>query len=96
MAPLTKPPLDGLKVTVNVLLWLGASVSGVDIPLTPTPAPLVLTDVTEMFCPHVFLIVTTCELICPIVTLPKEMLLGPATNCPPASPIPTRLAICGL
>ena len=96
MAPLTEPLLDGSKVTVNVVLWLGASVSGVEIPLTPTPAPLVLTDVTEMSCSHEFVIVTDCEPVCPIVTLPKEMLLGPATSCPPVSPVPARLTTCGL
>jgi hypothetical protein len=95
MAPLAEPLLEGLNVTVNVLLWSGASVNGVEIPLTPTPAPLVLADVTEMLCPHVFLIVTNCEPICPIVTLPKAMLLGPATSCPPVAPVPARLTTCG-
>jgi hypothetical protein len=88
--------LDGSKVTLNVLLWFGASINGVEMPPSPNPAPPVLTEVTETFWPPGFEIVRDCELIWPIVTVPKEMLVGLSTNCPAVTPVPLSATTCGL
>jgi hypothetical protein len=88
--------LVGSKVTPNVLLWFGERINGTEMPLSPNPAPLVPTEVTETFLPPGFEIVRDRELTCPVVTVPNEMLVGLSTSSPVVTPAPLSVTTCGL
>ena len=63
-------------------------VSGVLIPLTLNPVPLIATWDTVTLVPPVLLIVSETDCCVPTVTLPKASLEGLLANCPAAIPAP--------
>jgi len=74
--PVTEPLAIGEKVTVKVVVLEAARITGVVIPLSEKPAPPTVTCETEMLDEDGLLNVTTCDLLEPIVTLPKDWLAG--------------------
>lgn len=88
-------PLDcGTKVTVNVVLWLALSVSGVEIPLSWNPVPLTEACETSTLAVPMLVSVTICDCVDPTVILPKDSLVGLSASCPGASaavvPVPVN------
>jgi hypothetical protein len=96
IVPFTEPLTDGEKATVNVVLWAGARGRGVEIPLTAKSPLLMLIDEMVVVLPPEFVTVTLCELDWPIVTVPKERLLGDAASTPEVTPVPLNDTFCGL
>lgn len=78
--PLTAPPVIGANITLNVVFPPAAIVTGRERPfvLKPVPARLACVIVTLAFPP--FVRVTICELLFPVITLPKLTLEGFAAS----------------
>ena len=91
--PLTAPPAVGANLTVNVALCPPLSVSGVVIPLTLIPVPVIPTWETETLDPPVFVIVSESDPVLPTFTLPKLRLVGFALKAPGATPVPDTLMV---
>jgi len=86
--PVALPPAVGAKETVNVVFWAGFSVSGVVMPLSWNPAPLMLACETLTAVPPVFVRVTPMDAVEPTSTLPKASLDGLSESVPGATPVP--------
>jgi hypothetical protein len=69
-------PDVGVKLTVNVADFPGASVNGMGRPLRPNPVPGPAVCVMFKLAVPGLLSVTVCELVCPTVTFPKLTLPG--------------------
>ena len=94
--PVALPAACGAKLTVNVVLCEGLSVSGVVRPVNPKPAPLTEACETETGDPPMLVSVTVCVCWLPTVTLPKVSLAGLRESCPElvaAVPVPVRLRV---
>ena len=74
--PLTAPAAVGAKVTVNVTVWVGFSVTGKVRPLTEYPAPVTLACVIVTANPPVLVSVSERFELLPVWTLPKARLAG--------------------
>ena len=70
-APESGPVMAGANVVVNVLVCPAAIVNGNAAPLTVNPAPLALICVTVTLEFPVFVSVTLCVALVPVVRLPK-------------------------
>jgi hypothetical protein len=79
--PLTLPVVVGANTTLNVVFLPTAIVAGTVNPLmlNPLPDTVACEIVTLALPPFVKLII--CELLWPVVTLPKLALVGAAANC---------------
>jgi hypothetical protein len=86
--PLSAPPDVGANETVNAALCPLFNVSGVAIPVTLRPAPVMPTAETVTLAPPVFVIVSDSVPLLPTFTLPKLRLVGLALNAPGATPVP--------
>jgi hypothetical protein len=86
----TLPPDCGVKVSVNVALWLGARVKGVVSPLMLNPVPdSVAWKTVRGHLPELFK-TTDCETLLPIGMLPKFTVEGVTANCPLAAAVNKR------
>jgi hypothetical protein len=94
IVPDTAPAALGPKTASNVKALLAAMVTGVVIPVVLKPAPVTVTEeiVTVALPPLARL--TVCELLVPVVTLPKAALLGVAFNCA-CVPVPLSAMVAG-
>jgi len=96
MLPLAAPPDAGLNWAVKARLCAGASVTGVETPLTEKPVPLAVTCETVTLALPVFLTVTLCEAELPTFTLPKLTLAGVAESVELAvTPVPLNAIEAG-
>lgn len=86
--PLTAPAVVGANETVKVALLPPLSVSGVVIPLTLNPVPVIPTWVTETLVVPVFVMVSDSLAVLPVFTLPKLRLVGFALSAPGVAPVP--------
>ena len=86
--PVTAPAEVGANDTVNVALCPPLSVSGVAIPLTLKPLPVIRTCDTVTLEAPVLVMVSESEFWLPIVTLPKLRLVGFALSAPGVTPVP--------
>lgn len=85
--PLTAPALVGANATLNVVLAPAAIVLGNERPLELNPVPLTLAAVIVTLALPPFDRVIVCELLFPVITLPKFTLDGFADNCG-CTPVP--------
>ena len=76
--PVKFPAALGSKLALNVALFPGVIVAGVDSPLMPNPAPETLADETVRFAVPVFFSEIVCEFVVPVTTVPKPTLDGVA------------------
>jgi len=86
--PLALPPAVGAKETVNDVFCAGFSVSGVVMPLSWNPVPLMLACDTLTAVPPVLVRVTLTEAVEPTSTLPNASLDGLRESVPGATPVP--------
>jgi hypothetical protein len=78
--PVKVPVAEGEKVTLSVAVCAGARICPVDTPLAAYPAPEMLTFEMVTFEFPAFVNVTLSVLVLPIVTLPKDKLVGLALS----------------
>ena len=76
MLPVVLPADVGANTTLNVVLPPAAIVVGVDIPLTVKPLPEAEIEAMLRLAVPVFITITDSEELLPVVTLPKETLVG--------------------
>lgn len=76
MLPVALPADVGANTTLNVALPPAAIVVEEDIPLTLKPLPEAEIDETLRLAVPVFITITDSEELLPVVTLPKETLVG--------------------
>lgn len=88
--PLIIPPLEGVKVAVNVTLWFAARLRGSDNPLIEKVAPDTLACEIVTLDPPVFVTVSERFALLPTCTLPKPSEEGFADNVPCVAPVPDR------
>jgi len=74
--PVTLPPVVGANETVKVVFCDGFTVSGVVIPLSLNPVPLMLACETLTAVPPLLVRVTVTDAVEPVSTLPKASLAG--------------------
>jgi hypothetical protein len=92
--PVTLPTAAGANITLKVLLFPGAIVSGADKPLRLNPLPVALTCETVRLALPPFESVKVCELLVPLGTLPKLALAGVTANCG-WTPVPLNVIVAG-
>jgi hypothetical protein len=80
--PVTDPLVCGLKLTLNVALWLGLNVTGGLIPLKPKPVPVAKICAMVRAPVPEFVRVSETVLTVEVCTVPKRMLVGFATREP--------------
>lgn len=85
--PVTAPLAVGANETVKVAPFPAASVSGVVIPLTPNPDPVIATWLTEMLVLPVLVMVSERDPLPPTFTFPNLRLVGFAASAPGATPV---------
>jgi hypothetical protein len=85
--PLTDPADVGANETVKFALLPALRVSGVVMPLTVHPAPVIATFETVMLVPPVLVIVSESDPLLPTLTLPKLRLVGLAASAPGVTPV---------
>jgi hypothetical protein len=78
--PLTLPADCGAKTTLNVAVWLGGILIGRANPDVLNPAPITLAAESVTTPVPLFCKVTVCELLDPVVTLEKLVLIGEAAR----------------
>ena len=86
--PLTAPAAVGANETVSFALCPPFRVSGVEIPLTLNPVPVIPTCDTDTLELPVFVIVSESVPVLPTFMLPKLRLVGLAANAPGVTPVP--------
>jgi hypothetical protein len=86
--PLALAAAAGVKVTVKLALCPALSVTGVEIPLSVKPVPLIATCEIVTVEPPVFVTVSDSPRLLPTVTVPKFRLVGLAPSAPTAAPVP--------
>ena len=86
--PLAAPAAVGTNETLKVALCPPFKVSGVVIPLTLKPVPVIATCVTEIVVVPVFVIVSGWVPVLPTFTLPKLRLVGLLASEPGVTPVP--------
>jgi len=91
--PLTAPADVGANETVKVALCPALIVTGVVIPLTLNPAPVIPTCVTDTLVPPVLVMVSDWVPVLPTVTLPIATLVGLALNAPAVTPVPVNAIV---
>jgi hypothetical protein len=78
--PLTLPAVAGSYTTEKEVLCPAFSVRGRARPVTEKPAPVTLSFDSETLALPVFVSVTVCEELVPVVTLPKLSEVGEAAT----------------
>ena len=95
IAPVSLPAVVGLKFAVSVAVCDAFRVAGVVRPLTEKPVPVAAT--LEIFTAALPALVRTicCELLLPVVTVPKLTLAGLADSWPTGTdePVPLRATV---
>jgi hypothetical protein len=94
--PFTAPIAVGANFTLSVMLCEAAIVVGVVTPVAEYPVPL--TVICERFAVEfpVFVMVTFCAAVVPMLTLPKLKLAGVAVSVElAATPVPERATVAG-
>jgi hypothetical protein len=86
--PLALPAAVGVYVTVKLVLAPAANVTGVVMPLSVNPLPLIVAEEIVTDDPPVFVIFSVRAWLLPTVTLPKLRLVGFGVNVPAATPVP--------
>jgi hypothetical protein len=92
--PLTLPALAGAKATLNVVFAPAAMVAGNERPDELNPVPVTFAAVIVTLALPLFDNVTVCELLLPVITLPKLTLDGFADNCG-CTPVPLNAMDAG-
>jgi len=94
--PLTFPAVVGAKMTLNVRVCAGLSVTGVPAPVRLNPAPLsVICDIVTFALPEL-VTVTVCVDDDPAFTFPKPKLdVLKESSCVAAIPVPLRERVAG-
>ena len=93
--PLAVPALVGVKVAVNVTLWLAVRVRGKVNPLTEKVAPVKFACERVTADPPVLVSVSDRLVLLPTCTLPKARLVGFAASTPAATPVPESGMLSG-
>ena len=86
--PLAPLPDCGVKLTLKLALCPGVSVTGVVMPLSVKPAPLIPTSERVRLEPPVLLTVSAKAWLLPTCTLPKARLVGLDPSAPSATLAP--------
>lgn len=86
--PLTLPPEVGVNVALKLALCPAVSVSGVVIPLSVNPVPLIPSWEIVTLEPPVLVTVPERDCLLPTVTMPKLRLVGFDASAPAATPAP--------
>ena len=86
--PLALPAACGANVTEKVVLCEGFSVSGVVMPLSVNPVPLIDACETLTAVPPVLVRVTVADCVVPVVTLANASLFGLSDSVPGVMPVP--------
>lgn len=94
IVPVTLPAAPGAKTALNVAALPAAMVTGAVIPVTLKPAPVTVTEEIVTVALPPFVRLTLCELLVPVVTLPKAALVGVAANCGWV-PVPLKAIVVG-
>jgi hypothetical protein len=94
IVPVTLPAALGSNTALNVAVLPAAIVAGAEIPVTLKPAPLTVTEEIVTVALPPFVRLTLCELLVPVVTLPKAAVVGVAASCG-CVPVPLRLIVVG-
>lgn len=81
IVPATLPAALGAKTALNVAALPDAMVTGAVIPVTLNPAPAAVTEEIVTVALPLFVRLTLCELLVPVVTLPKAAVVGVAASC---------------
>src|SRR3984885_3506655 len=80
----------GAKVTVKLVLCPAVSVTGVEIPFSVKPVPLIPTFEIITVEPPVLVTVSVSGSLVPVGTVPKLRLVGFAPSAPTAAPVPVN------
>jgi hypothetical protein len=80
----------GVNVIVNDVLCPAVSVTGVVIPLSANPAPVIVAEEIVTLAPPVLVTISDRDCLLPTVTLPKLRLVGFAPSAPGATPVPDK------
>jgi hypothetical protein len=95
MLPERLPVVGGTRLALNVAVWPAATLNGAVTPLNEKPDPV--TEMFEMFNATLPVLVTViaCELVTPVTTLPKLMLVGETeiADCPELEPVPVNAIV---
>jgi hypothetical protein len=92
--PVTLPAALGPNTALNVVDWPAAMFTGAVIPEVLKPAPATVTEEIVTVALPLFVSVTVCELLVPVVTLPNAALLGVAASCG-CVPVPFKVIVVG-
>ena len=94
IAPVSAPAVVGANTAVRVAVLPAAIVSGTLMPEILNPAPVTLADEIVRVAEPAFESVIVCELLVPVVTLPKATLDGVAAiwGC---VPVPLSVTVTG-
>jgi hypothetical protein len=92
--PVTLPAALGAKTALNVAALPAAMVTGAVIPVVLNPAPVTVTEEIVTVAVPPFVRLTVCELLVPVVTLPKGALVGVAANSG-CVPVPLNVIVVG-
>jgi hypothetical protein len=87
IVPVALPPLVGANCAVNEVVWPEVRVFGVASPLMLNPTPLAVAWEIVRVAEPLFVRVTVCEPVLPVVTEPKVRTAGLAPSCP-CTPVP--------
>src|SRR6478609_5261505 len=93
MLPVALPADCGVKVTVKLLRWPAARVSGKLSPFIRKSFPVTVAWWTVRFELPELIRVADWVWLVPIFTLPKARLVGKTASCPAAMPVPDRVAL---
>jgi hypothetical protein len=94
--PLTAPAVVGAKAMLNDVLPPAAIVVGKGRPVVLKPAPNTLACVIVKPAVPLFVSLIVCELMLPVITLPKLALDGFAVSCCCRVPLPVREIVKGV
>ena len=94
IVPMTLPAELGPKTALNVAALPAAMVTGAVIPVVLKPTPVTVTEEIVTVALPLFVRLTVCELLVPVVTLPKAALVGVADNWG-CVPVPLKLIDVG-
>jgi hypothetical protein len=93
--PLTAPAVVGAKTTLKVVFPPAAITLGKERPLVLKPAPVTLACVIVKLEVPSFVSRIVCELLSPVITLPKLALGGFAVSCWCCVPLPVKEIVNG-
>ncbi len=96
MLPEAASEVVGANCAVKLVLWLAASVNGIERPTAVKPAPVALTaEIVALVLP-LFVKVIVCWPLLPTDTFPNARLPGLAVKVELVeTPLPTKVTVCG-